>query len=213
MLTVAVQALNADGAPGARALPLLLDTVQELVSGQSRDLLLESAEDVALDDVLSMEAGKTAALMGCAASIGALAAGAPDTVVTRLAGFGMDVGMAFQLVDDLLGVTGDPAVTGKSSSSDVRAGKRSAPIVAALRSGTEAGRRLQELFAGKPPTSEADVALATELIAEAGGLEWASREANRRLASAIDRVSGAGLHEPAVSELTAVARFIVDRDY
>jgi len=213
MLTVAVQALNGDGAPGARALPLLLDTVQELVSGQSRDLLLESAEDVALDDVLSMEAGKTAALMGCAASIGALAAGAPDDVVSRLAGFGVDVGMAFQLVDDLLGVTGDPAVTGKSSSSDVRAGKRSAPIVAALRSGTEAGRRLQELFAGKPPTSEADVALATELIADAGGLEWASREANRRLASAIDQVSGSGLHEPAVSELTAVARFIVDRDY
>jgi geranylgeranyl diphosphate synthase type I len=213
MLTVAVQALAAAGEAGSRALPLLLDTVQKLVSGQSRDLLLESAEDVELDQVLQMEAGKTGALMGCAASIGALAAGAADDVVARLAGFGVDVGMAFQLVDDLLGVTGDPAVTGKSSSSDVRAGKRSAPIVAALRSNTDAGRRLQELFAGKPPTSEADVTLATALIAEAGGLDWAAREANRRLASAIDRVNGTGLCEPAASELTAIARFIVDRDY
>jgi geranylgeranyl diphosphate synthase type I len=213
MLTAAVQGLLDAGAPGARALPLLLDTVQELVSGQSRDLLLESAEDVELDDVLRMEAGKTAALLACAASIGAVAAGAPAEVVTRLSAFGFDVGMAFQLVDDLLGVTGDPAVTGKSSSSDVRAGKRSAPIVAALRSGTDAGNRLQELFAGKPPSSEADVALATELIAQAGGLEWASREAQRRLDAAVGQVSGVGLREPAVTELIDVGRFIVDRNY
>jgi geranylgeranyl diphosphate synthase type I len=213
MLTAAVQAVVESGDPGARALPLLLDTVQELVSGQSRDLLLESAEDVELDDVLHMEAGKTAALMACAASIGAVAAGAPADAVQRLSRFGFDVGMAFQLVDDLLGVTGDPAVTGKSSSSDVRAGKRSAPIVAALRSQTAAGSRLRELLAGKPPSSEADVALATDLIAEAGGLQWASQEAQRRLADAVAQVSDAGLHEPAVGELIAVGRFIVDRDY
>jgi geranylgeranyl diphosphate synthase type I len=213
MLTAAVQAVVNSGDPGARALPPLLEAIQDLVSGQSRDLLLESAEDVELDDVLAMEAGKTAALMACAASIGAAAAGAPEKTVRRLFRFGFDIGMAFQLVDDLLGVTGDPAVTGKSSSSDVRAGKRSAPIVAALRSRTEAGGRLQELFAGKPPSSEADVALATELITEAGGLEWASREAQRRLSAAIAQVSDADLHEPALSELVAVGRFIVDRDY
>jgi geranylgeranyl diphosphate synthase type I len=213
MLTAAVQAVVESGEAGARALPPLLDTVQELVSGQSRDLLLESAEDVELDDVLAMEAGKTAALMSCAASIGAVAAGAPADTVARLSRFGFDVGMAFQLVDDLLGVTGDPAVTGKSSSSDVRAGKRSAPIVAALRSRTDAGRRLRELFTGKPPSSDADVALATELIADAGGLDWAAREAKDRLAAAIAQVSDAGLAEPAVGELIAVGRFIVDRDY
>jgi len=88
---------------------------------------------VDLDEVLCMEAGKTAALMACSASIGALAVGAPAAVVEGLAAFGHELGMAFQLVDDILGVVGDSAVTGKSSSSDVRAGKRSAPIVAALR--------------------------------------------------------------------------------
>jgi len=213
MLTAAIQALVGAGAAGARALPHLLNTIQDLVSGQSRDLLLESAEDVELADVLSMEGGKTAALMACAASIGAVAADAAAETVRRLSEFGFDIGMAFQLVDDLLGVTGDPAVTGKSSSSDVRAGKRSAPIVAALRSESAAGRRLRELFAGKPPSSEADVAQATELIADAGGLEWAAREAQRRLEAAIGQVAGVGLSEPAVSELVAVGRFIVDRDY
>src|SRR5689334_14130766 len=107
MLTAAAQALVGAGAEGARALPLLLDTIQELVSGQSRDLLLESADDAELDDVLRMEAGKTAALMACAAAIGAVAAGAAEDVVRRLSAFGFDVGMAFQLVDDLLGVIGD----------------------------------------------------------------------------------------------------------
>ena len=98
-----------------------------------------------------MEAAKTAALLSCAASIGAIAAGAPDQIVAGLAAFGHHAGIAFQLVDDVLGVAGDPSLTGKSASSDVRAGKRSAPIVAAIRGGTAAGDTLVAMFAdGRP---------------------------------------------------------------
>ena len=95
----------------------------------------DEVAQVTTADVLAMEAGKTAALLACSASIGAIAAGAPASVVDSLAEYGYELGMAFQLVDDILGITGDAAATGKSSSSDVRAGKRSAPIVAALRLG------------------------------------------------------------------------------
>ncbi len=211
MLTAAIQAVVADGAAGARSLPALLAATQLLISGQSEDLIFESADQITVEDVLRMEAGKTAALLACSASIGALAAGAPADVVEALYGYGHDLGMAFQLVDDILGITGDPAVTGKSASSDIRAGKRSAPVVAALTSGTQAGEQLAGLMADEPPSLDEDVALAAKLVEQAGGIEWAAAEADIRLRSALDRLTG--LPESAVHDLTELGRFVVGRDY
>ncbi|MCW2494524.1 polyprenyl synthetase family protein [Jatrophihabitans sp.] len=212
MLALAVQVLLSSGIEGRRSLPLLMDTTQALISGQSRDLGLEERGSVTLDEVLEMEAGKTAALLACASSIGALSAGAPAHIVSGLATFGHELGMAFQLVDDILGVVGDPAVTGKSSSSDVRAGKRSAPIVAALNSDSPAARRLAELFAGGPPEEEHDIELATSLIGEAGGLGWAERRADEHLNRAYEQLGALDLADTATAQLTAVASYIVTRD-
>jgi geranylgeranyl diphosphate synthase type I len=212
MLTLAIRLLTASGLAGRRALACLLDTVQVLISGQSQDLLLEQAGSVTMAQVLSMEAGKTAALLACSASIGALAVGAPEQTVSGLAAFGYELGLAFQFVDDVLGVVGDPARTGKSSSSDVRAGKRSAPITAALTSGTPAGERLAQLFAQGPPATDADVELATELIVESGGLDWAKNEADVRLETALAQLRSLELIDSAAAELEAIANYIVNRD-
>jgi geranylgeranyl diphosphate synthase, type I len=212
MLTLAVDVLAEWGLAGRRSLPCLLAATQLLISGQSQDLLLEGRDGVELHEVLEMEAGKTAALLSCASSIGALAAGAPERIVAGLAAFGHDLGVAFQLVDDILGVVGDPARTGKSSSSDVRAGKRSAPIVAALAGDSAAAAQLAELFAAGPPGTEDDVALATRLIADAGGLDWAAQEADARLAAALAQLDRLELVPAAARELAAVATYIVKRD-
>ncbi len=213
MLTAAVEVLVRAGEPGRRSLPELLSSTQRLISGQSEDLLLEDRPGATLAEVLHMEAGKTAALLACCTAMGSLAVGAPAAVVDALAAFGHELGMAFQLVDDILGVTGDPAVTGKSSSSDVRAGKRSAPIVAALSSGSDASRQLAALLATGPLTAQDDVTQATKLIDEAGGLAWAAREADSRLARALAHLDGLGSPNPgAVADLAALARYVVDRD-
>jgi geranylgeranyl diphosphate synthase type I len=212
LLTAAVDVLVRDGIAGQRALPNLISAIEGLIEGQSDDLDLETRADVVLDDVLAMEAGKTAALLACSASIGALAAGAPIEVVGALAGYGHELGMAFQLVDDILGITGDAATTGKSSSSDVRAGKRSAPIVAALTSGTAASEQLARLFASGPLTADDDVTYATKLIDEAGGLEWAAQEADRRLALALAHLENSSAPSGTTSDLAALARYVVERD-
>jgi geranylgeranyl diphosphate synthase type I len=216
MLTAAIQALTADQGCAARTVPALLDMVQRLISGQSADLALERRERVSLDEVVDMEAGKTAALLSCASSLGALAAGAPGPVIDALRDFGHLMGRAFQLVDDVLGVTGDPNVTGKSASSDVRAGKRSAVVVAALHAGTNDAQRLGRLLAAGPPASEDDVALATTLIVDSGGVEWASAQADRLLSEAVDKLAQIGDPYRAavgpVAELAAVARYVVARD-
>lgn len=213
MLTAAIETLVRAGEHGLRSLPCLLAATQELISGQSQDLDLEGRENVDLDEVLQMEIGKTAALLSCSTEIGAIAAAAPQPTVDGLATFGRELGIAFQLVDDVLGVVGDPAATGKSSSSDVRAGKRSATIVAALTAGTDASRRLAELFVGGPPETEEEVSLATKLIGEAGGLDWAMTEADRRLDLAHRQLDELTLlNREAVADLRELADFIVGRD-
>jgi geranylgeranyl diphosphate synthase type I len=213
MLTCAIEALARDGERGARALPAVLSATQRLISGQSDDLYFEGSRSITVDDVLHMEAGKTAALLACSAAIGALAAGAPAETVAALHDYGHELGMSFQLVDDILGITGDPAVTGKSASSDVRAGKRSAPVVAALTAGTDASNRLADLLAGGAPTTEEDVVLATKLIEEAGGIDWAAREADAHLDRALGRVVGLPAPQRVLDDLVAVARYVVDRDH
>jgi Geranylgeranyl pyrophosphate synthase len=212
MLTAAVDVVARQSPHAESAVAALLDTVQHLISGQSADLALEQCADATLDDVLAMEGGKTAALIAGSLALGAIGAGADDAVVTRLAEAGRLLGLAFQLVDDVLGVVGDPSVTGKSASSDVRAGKRSAPIVAALTSGTDAAARLAELLRAGPPESDEAVAEAVRLIVAAGGVQWAGDEAERLLARALDELAGSGMpHAAAVSDLEELARFLVHR--
>jgi geranylgeranyl diphosphate synthase type I len=213
MLTCAVESVVRDRDNGQRALPCLLTATQRLISGQSADLHLEGARGVSLGDVLRMEAGKTAALLACAASIGAFAVGSPAEVVGALHDYGHELGMSFQLIDDILGITGDPEITGKSASSDVRAGKRSAPVVAALESGTDASRRLADLLADGAPRSDEDVTLATKLIEEAGGIDWAAREADAHLARALERLGSLPSPQPIVDDFVAIARYVVDRDH
>jgi geranylgeranyl diphosphate synthase, type I len=213
MLVAAVETLARDERRGARTVTVLLDAVQRLISGQSADLALEQRNDVGLPDVLEMECGKTAALLSVSMTAGALAGGADDDAVEHLRRAGEAVGLAFQLIDDVLGVVGDPSATGKSASSDVLAGKRSAPIVAALGSGLRESNELAELLADGPPKSEQDVRRAVRLIETAGGLRWAKHEARRLLGEALAELAATELpNRPALDQIGDLARYIVNRD-
>jgi len=213
LMTLAIQLLNDDGERGRRVLPTLLSSVQELIHGQSEDLRLEGSQSTDLGQCLAMEAGKTASLLACSASVGALAAGAGPQLVAALSGYGTELGMAFQLVDDVLGITGDPSRTGKSSSSDVRAGKCSAPIAAALADGGEASRSLAKMLTEWPPQTEDEVLAATGFIIDAGGVEWATTEADRRLQLALSYLEGVGIPSAVKAELTELAIFVGQRDH
>ena len=134
------------GPQGAWAARCLSAAVLRLIAGQGADLAFERRDDVTLGECLSMAGDKTAALMACACSIGAVYLGAPPALAMGLAAFGAHVGLAFQLTDDLLGIWGAPEITGKPVRSDLRARKKSLPVVAALTSGTGQGRQLGDLL-------------------------------------------------------------------
>ena len=122
--------------------------------------------------------------MACACSIGAVHLGAPPTLAMALAGFGAHVGLAFQLTDDLLGIWGAPEVTGKPVRADLRARKKSLPVVAALSSGQPEAAELRALLTSPEPLTEDDLVRAADLIVAAGGKDWAEAEADAQLAAA-----------------------------
>ncbi len=152
MLALAQDILLEDSAAqGLWAARCLSAAVQRLIAGQGADLAFERRDDVTLAECQEMAGDKTAALMACACSIGAIHVGAPPAVAMGLAGFGAHAGLAFQLTDDLLGIWGSPAVTGKPVRSDLRARKKSLPVVAALTAGTAAAAELGTLLRQRGP--------------------------------------------------------------
>jgi geranylgeranyl diphosphate synthase, type I len=187
--------------------------VQDLIAGQSADVEFEQRQDVTLPECLAMAAGKTGALMRCAASIGALAAGAPERAVAAMAEFGDHLGLAFQLVDDLLGIWGSPEVTGKPRLADLRNRKKSVPVVAALNSGTPAGQRLREVyFTDGEHDDEARLTELAELVEQAGGLKWTENEADRHIQQAGRCLAGIGAPDVVAEALRATALFVTRRD-
>ncbi|MEV6976199.1 polyprenyl synthetase family protein, partial [Kitasatospora sp. NPDC093806] len=163
----------------------LLDTLIRLAVGEGLDVLFEQRSRVGVEECLEMVAGKTASLFSLAGRLGALYGGAGPADTARFAAFGQDLGMAFQLVDDLLGIWGDGEVTGKPVFADLRARKMSTPVVAALASGTAAGEELARRYAAPPgPDPAGEGALLAELVARAGGRRWVRERADTHLRSA-----------------------------
>jgi geranylgeranyl diphosphate synthase type I len=214
LLTLAAEILLEDGGRGGvRAALCLTTATRHLIAGQARDLEFEERANVSLEECRAMSADKTGALLACACSIGALAVDAPEPLVAALAGFGADIGLAFQLADDLLGIWGSPERTGKPVSSDLRARKKTLPVVAALAGGTPAAERLALLLAEPEPLSDADLNEAALLVDEAGGRAWAEKEAGHRLDAAEAHLAEAEIPEDVRAEFLDIARFIASRDH
>jgi geranylgeranyl diphosphate synthase, type I len=193
----------------AAAARLLAEATRNLIRGQVMDVAFEGRHDVTIAECLDMVSGKTGALLSASAAIGAVLAGAPDEVVDALTTFGAQLGVAFQLVDDLLGIWGDPARTGKPVFSDLRSRKKTLPLTYALSQGGAAGRELADWLRDHAPNGEARAA---DLIEAAGGRQWATAEAGRRIAAAEEALSAVPIPTGARTELAAIAHFIIDRE-
>jgi geranylgeranyl diphosphate synthase type I len=185
MSTLAWDVLAGGGHPAAQqGMRMLSTSVQQLLDGQAADMAFEERADVDLLECVRMAEAKTGALLGCACAIGALFGGASPERVGQLRGFGESLGLAFQFVDDLLGIWGDPEVTGKPVHSDLRNRKKSLPVVAALNSGTAAGRELDALYHSDQPLSPDDLRRAADLVDLAGGRAWSQARADDLLTRA-----------------------------
>ena len=214
LLALANDLLLEDMAPGGPWAARCLSTaVQRLIAGQGEDLAFERRGDVTLAECLQMAGDKTAALMACACTIGAVHVGASPEMAMGLAEFGGHVGLAFQLTDDLLGIWGAPEVTGKPVRADLRARKKSLPVVAALASGTPQALELAQILASSADLTEDDLVHAADLVVAAGGRQWAEEEADSRLAAAAAALDGIGVPADVRAEFIAIAEFITARQW
>jgi geranylgeranyl diphosphate synthase type I len=214
LLVLGLDVLAASGHPAAMdAIRMLSRAVQDLLDGQNADLSFEHRTDVELAECVGMAEHKTAALLGCACALGAAYGGGGPLQVAALRGFGACLGLAFQHVDDVLGIWGDPAVTGKPVHSDLRSQKKSLPVVAALTGQHPAGRELAMLYQRDQPLSETEVAHAAELIDLAGGRAWSQTQADDLLARAMRKLQDANPTPQGAAELRALARLATHRDH
>ena len=115
-----------------RAAEILHNTCLDLTRGQFLDISYEERNDLAVEDYWPMISGKTAALLSACCHIGALLGGGDEPKQDAYRAFGHYLGLAFQVQDDVLGIWGDEALTGKSAASDLVEGKNSLPILAGL---------------------------------------------------------------------------------
>jgi geranylgeranyl diphosphate synthase type I len=134
-------------------------TTLELTRGQHLDMRFEKQETVTVDAYLSMIRGKSAALVSACAQIGALIGSSGSVTAAHFAEFGRNLGIAFQIRDDILGIWGDPAVTGKSAATDILSRKKSLPVLYGL-SQSEA---LLDVYRSEP-FGEAQVSEAVRLL-------------------------------------------------
>jgi len=205
--------LDHSGVPADRALEaarVLNDAAVLLCEGQHADITFESRDRVSLTEYETMIAGKTAALLGASAQIGAIAGGADDATARALGEFARMLGMAFQIQDDVLGVWGESARTGKPVADDIRSKKKSFPVVWAFdHARGETASRLDHLYAAE--MTEAAVEEVLSILNELGARLAGSDAADLWREDALGMLDGLPLVPNRQHELEALASFVVER--
>jgi len=182
----------------------------ELVGGQFLDLFGQVSGDDTAETAMRVNRFKTAAYtVERPLLVGAALAGGSDRLVHAYRQFGADIGIAFQLRDDLLGVFGDPEVTGKPAGDDLREGKRTLLMALAMRTARE--RRDQAAFTaltealGDPELDAAGVDRVRQVLRQLGTADQLERRIEQLTKSALTALSLAEVAEPAATRLPELA--------
>jgi geranylgeranyl diphosphate synthase type I len=190
------------------AFDLFTQTCLALTEGQYLDMSFEGRSDVTASEYMRMVRGKTAALIGASAALGALIGGATAKQVGALERFGQSMGLAFQIQDDLLGIWGEPEVTGKPAGNDILRRKKSLPILHALNH-ERVGEPFATLLAAEPKQGHLQQALA--LLDQAGARDLVEGEVRRQHDAGVTALYEALGERAADSALLALAESLLHR--
>jgi len=161
------------------------DMRQLVMAGQYLDVLVQARGEFSADDALRVARFKTSKYtVEGPLHFGAAAAGAPDETFAALSAYGLPLGEAFQLRDDVLGVFGDPAVTGKPAGDDLREGKRTLLVALAMQEATPAQAQRLRRDLGDRGIDEDEVAALRHIIADTGALDQVEQRIARRTSEA-----------------------------
>ena len=156
-----------------------------------------------------MVEGKTGALIGAPLQIGAILSGAPAARSDGIRDWGRKVGLAFQVRDDILGIWGDPAVTGKSNQNDLARHKKTLPVIAALAE-PRTRHAIERLYAHDEPPAAEIAAVSAQLEAD-GVRATAEEHARRYVAEAAGLLDALSLRADERALFAQVARYLIER--
>ena len=182
-----------------------------VTEGQHLDIAFETAPKVAVADYLDMIARKSAALLAVAFELGAIFAGNDPATRDACRAYGRELGIVFQIRDDVLGIWGDPAVTGKPVGADIQKRKKTLPVIHALESSAGPDRaRLRSMFSddSRPP----DVESTMEILERAGSRSFTEEQIRKHGNLASLALARLPVNAWGRRNLEAVATYIATRD-
>jgi geranylgeranyl diphosphate synthase, type I len=189
------------------AATVLHNTCLNLTRGQYLDMSYETRNDLGVENYWPMIAGKTAALLSACCHIGAILGGADESKQDAYRSFGHALGMAFQVQDDILGIWGNEALTGKSVASDLLEGKKSLPVLHGL------SKAANLPSAGQKGRSNPDeVEELAQLLATEGSYEYTHSMSRQMTTMALDSLREADPQGEAGEALMELANKLIKRE-
>ncbi|MEM7331573.1 MAG: polyprenyl synthetase family protein [Chloroflexota bacterium] len=185
------------------------ETCVALTYGQYHDMDFENRQVVSVDDYLGMITGKTAVLLSLCAELGARIAGKGEKAQHHYGQFGLKCGLAFQVIDDILGIWGDEAKIGKSASTDLLTKKKTLPVLFGL----ENDANLRTLYQSTNNPDEAFVEEATARLTEVGALDFAKEKASEYSHDALHHLESVEPSGDAGEAIYQLTEMLLKRDF
>lgn len=176
-----------------------------LCHGQYLDLGFESRDEVTVDEYMQMIRGKTAALISASTHIGAMISTPNQSIVDAFSRFGETIGIAFQITDDILGVWGDPQVTGKSTASDILSKKKSLPTIIGLQRSEE----MRVLY--RKDNLAPHIPRILEILNRVGARDYAQQQADEFRSAALAALDSTRLENLGIDHLREIAAAMTRR--
>lgn len=192
---------------------ILNETVMFLCEGQYLDISFEDRTDVSTKEYLDMIYRKTAALIEASLGVGSLLATTDEAIIKRFRKFGRDMGMAFQIRDDIIGTWGDTENTGKPKGSDIFNKKKTLPVVYTFENSSGNEKRALLKIYGKEKLSESDVEFIIDVMDKKGAYDYAQSTASEFEESAMKELKKLKLNDEAMDFFISLFDFLTRRDH
>jgi len=189
-----------------KAIRRLDETCIDLTYGQFKDMQFEARQAVSVQEYLQMIDGKTAALLSFSCELGAMVTGSDDSIIQHFSSLGRDLGLAFQIRDDILGIWGDESLIGKSAVTDIANKKKSLPVLYGLGE----SEALRELYSQDNEDAEF-VLLAVSILNDVGAKQFAEEQEERFANSALEHLEAAQARSPAKETLLELVNMLLNR--
>lgn len=196
-----------------RSMRLLSEACLNLCEGQYLDMLYECTCNITTENYLTMIMKKTAALIATSTALGASFGTDNDEIINNFYMFGRDLGMAFQITDDVLGIWGTEAKTGKPEKIDILKKKKTFPVVYSLNNGSVQDNRELKHYYSNNKTEEHVVIRIAEILNSLGAQAYSQKKAQQYYKLALSRLETIDIEQSRRTPIINMVNLLMGRDY